>query len=469
MTEWVQLKTYMNTLDKHKKYRERYGESETFWGLGIEEETYFQFTKPVFVASSILRTAHTRERYSLNYYDNYKPGAIAAMDTLFTLDPFYPIPLLFNSHSFTKMDTKDNHATTYETVPKPNPAFDKALFEELCLFSPKIFKDKYEQSFVFDGDTVEFITQDFYKAKASRIIQELLREKKIFLDEVNRFMKEKKLHREKGALIYPPKNHPFAIYHTNPKNVAVFNNGTYHINITLPTDLGPTVGEMPTLVNPALFKKKHKNCIRVYQWMEPILIAVFGSPDIIGSKGSQRAAISRYIGIGTYDTHAMPEGKILTALTKSIRGSDKPFWWYKVYHERSPYLPLKELGMDINYKKHYLHGIELRMLDWFPEERLLELIQLLVYLAEVSLENEYIVEPANDPVWNGLVVHVLEEGAAYTMTVAEVHELEILLDLHIPMEKTDVRSIYKFILKSLSSKYKNGYLAKCFLKSAICY
>jgi hypothetical protein len=87
----------------------------------------------------------------------------------------------------------------------------------------------------------------------------------------------------------------------------------------------------------------------------------------------------------------------------------------------------------------------------------------------VSLENEYIVEPANDPVWNGLVVHVLEEGAKYTLTVAELHELEILLDLHIPMEKMDVGSVYKCIFERLASKYKNGYLAKCFLKTGLCY
>jgi hypothetical protein len=138
-----------------------------------------------------------------------------------------------------------------------------------------------------------------------------------------------------------------------------------------------------------------------------------------------------------------------------------------MYHEKSPYAKLEELGMDINYKKHYLHGIELRIFDWFPEERLEEVLQFLVYLAEVSLKND-VVEAATDPVWNGLVVHILEEGAAYRMTVAEVHQLELILDLHISMEKTDVLSVYNFIFKSLSSSYKNGYLAKCFLKSRTC-
>ena len=60
-------------LAKHKKYKTMYIENELFWGLGIEEETYLQFTKLIFVAAPIIRTCHTEERYSVNYYSSYKP------------------------------------------------------------------------------------------------------------------------------------------------------------------------------------------------------------------------------------------------------------------------------------------------------------------------------------------------------------------------------------------------------------
>ena len=53
-------------LDKHKKYKTMYGSNELFWGIGIEEETYFQFTKPIQVATPIIRTCHKAERYSVD-------------------------------------------------------------------------------------------------------------------------------------------------------------------------------------------------------------------------------------------------------------------------------------------------------------------------------------------------------------------------------------------------------------------
>jgi hypothetical protein len=55
-------------LVKHMRYKSMYKQNELYWGLGIEEETYLQFTKPINVASSILTTCHAAERYSVKYY-----------------------------------------------------------------------------------------------------------------------------------------------------------------------------------------------------------------------------------------------------------------------------------------------------------------------------------------------------------------------------------------------------------------
>jgi hypothetical protein len=455
------------TLDKHGKYKSIYGEKEVFWGLGIEEETYFQFSKPIQVAAPILRTAQKPERYSVSYYKSYLPETLELLKGMFTdVSGFYPLPFFFNAHAFTKMDSYGKHTKTYDKHPKPNPAFrGKTLFEGLQEFCPEFFQKEHEGSFTFDGDTIEFITQKFYKAKAKAVIKELTTKKKIFLDQLNLYCKKNKVYQQYGSFMYPPINPGFSIFYSNPLNVAIFNNGTYHINITLPSLLGPKDADgMPTLADPGLFRQQHKNCIRIFQWMEPLLIAMYGTADPFsnGTKASQRCAMSRYTGIGTYNTEEMPEGKIVTKKHSEIRGSSEPFWWYKVYHEKSAYKSLDELGMDINYKKHFSHGIELRIFDWFPEKKLQEVIRTLVYCAEASLKHKEVLEPAMSTVWNDLVVRVLREGGEAVMDAKDIGIYDCLLGIPLLIKKGTVRSVFSSMTKLLYKKYKNGGLSKMF-------
>ena len=64
--------------------------------------------------------------------------------------------------------------------------------------------------------------------------------------------------------------------------------------------------------------KNHKRVIKYIQWLEPLIIACYGSADIFStyntnfSKCSQRNALSRYISMGTYNPQAMKEGRMLS-------------------------------------------------------------------------------------------------------------------------------------------------------------
>lgn len=463
----AQMKDSRPVLEKHRKYKDKYGENEIFWGFGIEVETYLQFAKPIHVATPVLKTARKPERYSVNYYSSYKPETLAQMDRLFPdASGFVSLPLLLNCHSLIKADRHGQHIMTYEKQPKPNPKFlGRTVFQEMQGFCPTLFLDEHEVGFTFDGDTIEFMSEYFYRATAEDAIEELIVKKSGFLKTLNRFLRERRVFLDKGPVIYPPCNPAFAVFHTNQRNIGMFNNGTYHVNITLPTELGnKSVDGFPTMKDPAKFKMIHKNCIRVYQWLEPLLVAVYGSPDPFQgcSAGSQRGAMSRYIGLGTYDTDAMPEGKILTVPINELRGSDQPFWWYKVYHATSGYQPLEQLGMDINYRKHFLHGIELRIFDWFPEERLQELSEVLVYAAQASLLHVNVVEPVMTRAWNNLMVGVLREGIAYKPSAQEIGYLEFVFLLELP--SMNIGELYKVLYSRMMKKYGRGNLSACFLR-----
>ena len=65
-----------NELEKHKKYQDSYGANEIYWGLGIENELYLEFDKPKKVDKNFFLNNHKRERYSVDYYSNYKPECL---------------------------------------------------------------------------------------------------------------------------------------------------------------------------------------------------------------------------------------------------------------------------------------------------------------------------------------------------------------------------------------------------------
>jgi len=442
--------------EKHMRYKNMYKMNDLYWGLGIEEETYFQFIKPIIVNGKFMKTCHNPERYSVRYFNTYKSDYKGALTKLFPNDlSNIQLPFFLNANVFRSMDIYGNHKTTYEKIPKSNPNFSgKTFFEELCDFvpsscyKPKSFSQIFNESCIFDGDSIEIVSQKFYKTKIYSVINELIKSKKQLLNSINNFLYENK----KGLIMYPTINPGFVVHYSNPKNMSMFNNGTYHINITLPTLLGKIKNGIPEIVDLKKFKDDHQKFIRLIQWLEPFIIAVYGTCDPLSkssdkySKSSQRCAVSRYIGIGTYDTNKMSVGKILTLPVDEIRGSDREFWWYKKYHEDSGYAPLKELGMDINYRKHYNHGVEIRFLDWFPECELRNLFEFFVHLADHSL-NMFIPEANLSEVWHNFVVDMLRKGPEYIVPRYILEVYEPILGFSLP--DGTIRKLFHFIRKKM--------------------
>ncbi len=450
---------------KHEKYRGSYGRQEEFWGIGIEEETYLQFSKPIHVASFLLRTAHKPERYSVRYFESYRPFYTTAIQQLFKdVSGCVDVPLFLNSHGLTKMDTHWQHKTTYEKNPRPNPKFDgQTLFERLQYWDYEYFRGHHEITFTFDGDSIEFMTQKFYKAKAKDVIGELIHYKTTFLHKLNTYLQQNKLHLEKGLCEWPTINPGFAIQYTNPLQISMFNNGTYHFNITLPTTLG-VKGE---IVYPETFLEDHRKFIRVVQWMEPFLVAMYGTPDPLSkvsdkfSAASQRAAVSRYIGLGTFDTNLMREGKRNTIPLTDISAAHLPTWWYTRYHQLSGYVPLEEVGLDVNFKKHFNHGCEFRFFDWFPESRLSQCLEELILFAEVSLLHPLTQEPQVTLTWNNCVIGIMKEGKQHILQQSALATYEKVLALPL-LEQVGkpIEQLYPYIITQLRKRYKKGAIYK---------
>jgi hypothetical protein len=406
----------LRNLPKHERYGAAYKRFGWFWGLGVEHETYLISSQTRKITTFDAATMKP-ERYSVNYYKNYKeePLQLALADAVSAAGGSMIIPVLLNCHSLTNCDVFGEHATTYERQPKPNPKYTGTpMFDWACQHSPWL-RAQMGKVFMWDGDTVEFMTQNFYCATVDSVMRELEEGERQFEKEMAHLPKTGVLVAYGPLRLASPKNEPWATHLTNPRAVSMFNNGTFHINVTLPTRLNWNYRPL----RQAKFRQQHQRLARLIQWLEPLWIAVYGSGDPFvtaspthGAQfaaGSQRLAVSRYIGLGTFDTDTMPVGKILQI--PKVAGA---YPWYDWLHARTAYAPLDIVGLDLNYSKHGAHGLELRFLDQMPFGSLRAIMEQVVVLCDVAVEQGWdIPKPQESHQWILGAGASLYEGAGW--------------------------------------------------------
>jgi len=405
---------YKYSQDKHLKYYDFYydlknketnkNKETEYWGLGIENESYLMFENFVKEELSFLLNNQKRERYSVNYWVNFKKNELT--NALKKLPNKINLPIYLNGYLFQKTDIFGEHTKKYTKLGELNPKFSGETIEEYLKKNSIIYNKLFDKNMIYDGDTFEFTTFDFYKTNVKTVVNELINIKKIFLEEINQKLvniNDKTIFTNK--IIYPKFNYGFAKFQTNLNNIAICNNGTYHLNITLPTKLNKN----GNILNEEYFKHVHSNAIRAIQWFEPFLIGLYGTPDILHllnanyAGGSLRLMLSRYIGLGTYDEIKMNKGKMLNDF--NYKGH-----YFEKLHENSPYIPPETIGYDINYNKFLKHGIELRIFDYFPEEYLEDILNFIILICQYSIDKN-IPDPKIDQEWINFAINILKNGS----------------------------------------------------------
>jgi hypothetical protein len=496
--------------EKHKIYASAYKAGDTFWGIGIECEGYIETAIRRRVRGASFLTDQRAERYSVPYYKTYRdgvynqalkglpaaaicesaaaaaaaaaavtcqPSAMPSADTtpaaappqvLFDEAAFYDLPFLLNAHSFVRTDISGEHTTRflkvedaadrrgyrYDTV--PNSRCQQTILSKLADADPyfKVTDDIRGEDFIFDGDSIEIATRNFYKTSIEECIQEFKNMRSEFVENLNNAWVTAGLPPRFQPLRWMRANYPFAVLHSNPKNIAIFNNGTYHFNFTMPTMLGSTAKP----IAPAAFIRRHQKAARYIQWLEPFLIANYGTADplskstIMGhrfSAASQRGAVSRYIGVGSYNTRKMPQGKMNTVSYAETRVT-KEDGWMTSYLRGCAYRPLEEVGMDINFHKHYNHGLELRFFDYFAEERLTSVLSTLVHTLDHS-QTVTLQAAGDSALWNTIVEEVMVHGKQTQIYRWMAAELSAALALEI--RPGPIRTVWHDIQRQLERRW----------------
>jgi len=446
------------SLEKHSKYKDSYESSMIYWGMGIENEFYLEFDKKIKFSRDDFLNCHKHERYSLDYYKNYKKELLKeAFELIFFKEE---LPLMLNSHSFSKTDKYNNSKTLYTKDNHPNPKFTDQTLWEFLEEKNQFIKENYNKSIIFDGDSIEIITINFFNTTLDKVFEELIRTRTQFIENLQQVFDENKIFSVYGKIGLMKNNNPFGIFMTNINNVVMFNNGTLHYNLTLPTLLD----EKGKIRDKNLFIKQHKNYIRLIQLFEPFMISVYGVNDpfwridwekkYMFSGCSQRNAISRYIGIGIYDTDLMKNGKILTQKIEEMEVSKLDYWWYKKYYEFCGYNQLDELGFDINFNKHYNLGIEVRIFEHqVDNDKVREIGEFLIYLGDLSYDIEVRKNPIYMRSWNDLVIECMKFGKETRLSDEHVYMVEELIGEKIG---GSVLEVYYVVLGWLRNRYRSG-------------
>lgn len=462
-----------------------------YWGIGLENETYMQFEESLIVSGEFIQEKIGFEKYSIDYRKCYKPESLTpVLKKAFGLNENYKVSRMMNSHSLEKLDKNYQHKTlsavkplagsTETPQPLENPEYlGKSIMELFLEDQPYNIQSMITQrnktmgSVHFDGDSIEFVTKYFENRTIADSCKELKATKKLFLDKIN---ESSVLN---GKLSFPDYNNGLNMFMTNQENLVLFNNGTYHFHITL-----PSLTEDSRIVDYNDFEKTHSNAIYLLQWFEPFFIATLGSPDIMGvisdkysldkkfTLGSMRNAMSRYIGVGTYNK-AMPKGKILTYNVDDFRKllkfeKQENIWWRDQIEADMEYEMLSEVGLDFNQEKMYQSGFEFRSFDEFPAEYLNDVLFSIILICEHSLNLPDVQWGHDSMIWNNLVFKTLKNGYLTEINEDEKTAVLDLLQLLNPSDSNyntlksefeDIIMLDEFFFKILAvlhNKYKDN-------------
>ncbi len=157
----------------------------------------------------------------------------------------------------------------------------------------------------------------------------------------------------------------------------------------------------------------------------------------------------------------MIPGKILTVPVETHPLANSDNWWFNKYYINCAYNKLKEIGLDINFNKHYSHGIEIRFFDHISQtDKLYESFEFVVYLMDVILDLEEnncqnnIPNPITNLLWNELVLGIMGEGNKYCIRDEIINLFNNMLDIKIePNQNISPNQIYYQIYWQLKIKF----------------
>jgi hypothetical protein len=145
-----------------------------------------------------------------------------------------------------------------------------------------------------------------------------------------------------------------------------------------------------------------------------------------------------------------------------------PLPWYDWLRERTGYAALDFIGLDINYNKHWSHGLEIRVFDQMPAVALRSVLEQVVVLCDVArtrvavtdrgLGGRVVADPRRSRAWQEAAGSALLEGAGWRVAPEYVNAFCAAAGISVehkePMVAADA---LRFVVAELGSAVGDGY------------
>lgn len=283
--------------------------------------------------------------------------------------------------------------------------------------------------------------------------------------------------------------------------------GSYHITLTLPF--------RPKTSNKR-FIENHQNFGNMIQWIEPLLLSSFFSSDPSNcittkkkARGSMRVLITGWgnlagsdlrnmnktqkyqKGVGRYanieskwrdyvsakntkkldscnEEYEVQESKKLSQPIGILSSNIRTFGFIENIKKCKDDFCLKKSGCEcpkvsgLDMKKPY--GMELRIFDHFHSKHILDLMRILIYIAENSRNHQcskYVYKNSN---WNKTTALIMEEGWKAIVSTSYIKELNTQLGVKLPLQDIKAFGLLKELVRQLFEKNKDGLYSKIMLR-----
>lgn len=284
--------------------------------------------------------------------------------------------------------------------------------------------------------------------------------------------------------------------------------GSYHVTITLP--FTEKTGNIQ-------FIKRHQNYGNMIQWLEPLLLTAFFSSDprnCISDKmiargsfrilstgwgnlaGSDLRVLTKKKGVGRYanmevrwrrglkipsskkiDTCEsrvqITERETLTQPVGVLSSNIRTFGFVKdedlckkLYCSKDEYGRYRgcECPKVSGYKMKKPYGMEVRIFDHFNSKHLIELMRILVYLAENSRKHQCREYVYYNQAWNNATKKIMTEGWKAIMPVDFIKEINRNLGLRVELQEMKAFGLLKEVVRQLFEKNKDGLFSEIMLR-----
>jgi hypothetical protein len=259
--------------------------------------------------------------------------------------------------------------------------------------------------------------------------------------------------------------------------------GSYHLTLTLPFySLSYDIDQ---------YYEQYKRYINQFQWIEPLIIALYTTTDMRGigsktvySRASYRILLSGWGQPGGSDVRKFEEG-----LTRKV---NIPLYWregmnypgmedvkkycanpdrkYDIEHvdpDRNIYdmggdfrTPSGEHGESWKVRdrlKGKYFGVEMRILDVFPPKYIASFLRIVAFLVENSRESKNKIYVYEDKDWIDAMQSVFKSGWRAELPKKYIDKLEIALNLKFPEKPKMLDAFWTIFLKVLYEKNHKGF------------